>query len=116
MKRMVIIIAAFFAVIVPANAQAPGLKAALSACMMRAVVEPLPMVSMDDPAALMYACEGQPALALFTAMELVSNQTIENDLITRRAGAVVCSRHRTHQLMICTLTVQATAPFMEQAR
>ncbi len=110
------VVAAFFAAVVPAFAQDPRLRAALSACMTSAVANPLPMYAIDDPAALIYACEGRTALALFTAMEMASNQTIEGDLIARRAGDVVCSRHRTHRLMICTLTVKATAVFVEQVQ
>ena len=48
------------------------------------------MVDADDPALLIIGCEGQEAVALFAAMELVSNQSVEGDGITRRAGNVVC--------------------------
>jgi hypothetical protein len=85
--------------------------------MTQAVTHPLPqMLDVDNAEALVYACEGQPALALFTAMELVSNQTIEGDVIARRAGSIVCSSHKSHALNICTLTIEATAPFAKQAR
>ena len=103
--------------IAPASAQDSRLKAALTACMTQAVTHPLPqMLDVDNAAALVYACEGQPALALFTAMELVSNQTIEGDVIARRAGSIVCSSHRSHVPNICTMTIEATAPFAKQAR
>ena len=59
---------------------------------------------------------GEPALALFTAMEPVSDQTVEGDVVARRAGSIVCSRHGSAGLMICTLTIEATAPFAKQAR
>jgi hypothetical protein len=85
--------------------------------MTRAVTHPLPqMLDVDNAAAILYACEGQSALALFTAMELVSNQTIEGDVIARRAGSIVCSSHKSHGLNICTLTIEATAPFAKQVR
>jgi len=85
--------------------------------MTRAVTDPLrQMRDVGNDAALVYACEGQPALALFTAMELVSNQTIEGDVIARRAGSIVCITHRTRGRNICTLTIEATAPFAKQAR
>jgi hypothetical protein len=116
MKCMVIVAVAVFAVIVPADAQAPRLKAVLSACMAQAVLlDPLPTVA-NDSSVLIYGCEGKLALALFNAMELVSTQTTEGNVIARRAGNVVCSRHKTQDLMICTLTVQATAPFVQQVR
>ena len=103
--------------IAPASAQDSRLKAALTAFMAQAVTHPLPqMLDVDNAAALVYACEGQPALALFTAMELVSNQTIEGDVIARRAGSIVCSSHRSHGLNICTMTIEATAPFSKQVR
>ena len=103
--------------IAPASAQDSRLKAALTACMTQALTHPLPqMLDVDNAASLVYACEGQPALALFTAMELVSNQTIEGDVIARRAGSIVCSSHRSHGLNICTMTIDATAPFVKQAR
>jgi hypothetical protein len=103
--------------IAPATAQDSRLKGALTACMTQAVTHPLPqMLDVDNATALVYACEGQPALALFTAMEPVSNQIIEGDVIERRAGSIVCSSHRSHGLNICTLAIEATAPFAKQAR
>ena len=103
--------------IAPASAQDSALKAALTACMTRAVTHPLPqMLDVDNPEAVVYACEGQPALALFTAMELVSNQTIEGDAIARRAGSIVCSSHKPQGLNVCTMTIEATAPFAKQVR
>ena len=45
-------------------------------------------------AALVYACEGQPALALFTAMELVADQTVGGDVVARRAGSIICTVSR----------------------
>ena len=99
MRCIAIVAAGFVALIAPASAQDSRLKAALTACMTRAVTHPLPqMLDVDNAAAVVYACEGQPALALFTAMELVSNQTIEGDVIARRAGSIVCSSHRSHGL------------------
>ena len=81
------------------------------------VTQPLPqMLDVDNPEAVVYACEGQPALALFTAMELVSNQTIEGDVIARRAGSIVCSSHKPQGLNVCTMTIEATAPFAKQVR
>jgi hypothetical protein len=115
MKRRVIA-ASVLALIAPANAQAPRLTAELSACMTQAVLLGPLTTAANDPAALIYGCEGKPAFALFTAMEPVSNQTTEGNAIARRAGNVVCTRHRTHDLIICTLTVPATAPFVEQVR
>ena len=103
--------------IAPASAQDSRLKAALTACMTQALTHPLPqMLDVDNAASLVYACEGQPALALFTAMELVSNQSLEGDVIARRAGSIVCSSHRSHGLNICTMTIEATAPFAKQVR
>ena len=117
MKCIAAAVAGFIALIPPASAQDSTLKAALTACMTRAVTNPLPqMLDVDNAAALVYACEGQPALALFTAMELVSDQTVEGDVVARRAGSIVCSRHGSAGLMICTLTIEATAPFAKQAR
>jgi hypothetical protein len=76
---------------VPASAQDGRLKAALTACMTWAMTHPLPqMLDVDNAVALVYACEGQPALALLNAMELVSNQTIDGDVIARRSGGIVC--------------------------
>jgi hypothetical protein len=44
-----------------------------SACMTRAVTHPLPqMLDVDNAVTILYACEGQSALALLTAIELVS--------------------------------------------
>src|SRR4030095_4788081 len=104
MKCIAAAVAGFIALIAPTSAQDSRLKAALTACMTRAVTNPLPqMLGGDHAAALFYACAGHPALALFTAMELVSNQTIEGDVIARRAGSIVCSSHRSHGLMICML-------------
>ena len=101
----------------PASAQDARLKAALTACMTQAVTYPLPqMLDVDNAAAVVYACEGQPALVLFTAMELLSNQTMEGDVIARRAGSIVCSSHRSHVPNICTMTIEATTPFAKQAR
>ena len=103
--------------IAPASAQDSRLKAALTACMTQALTNPLPqMLDVDNAASLVYACEGQPALALFTAMEPVSNQSIEGDVIAQRAGSIVCSSHRSHGLNICTMTIEATAPFAKQVR
>ena len=117
MRCMAIVAAGFVALIVPASAQDSRLKAALAACMTQALTHPLPqMLDVDSAASLVYACEGQPALALFTAMELVSNQTIEGDVIARRAGSIVCSTHRSHVPNICTMTIEATAPFSKQVR
>jgi len=117
MRCMAIVAAGFVALIVPASAQDSRLKAALTACMTQALTHPLPqMLDVDSAASLVYACEGQPALALFTAMELVSNQTIEGDVIARRAGSIVCSTHRSHVPNICTMTIEATAPFSKQVR
>ena len=82
-----------------------------------AMTHPLPqMLDVDNAAAVVYACEGQPALALLNAMELVSNQTIDGDVVARRAGSIVCSSHRSHGLTICTITIEATAPFAKQVR
>ena len=112
-----LVAAVVLGMIAPASAQDSKLKAALTACMTQAVTHPLPqMLDVDSAAAVVYACEGQPALALFTAMELVSNQTIEGDVIARRAGSIVCSSHRSHVANICTLTIEATAPFAKQVR
>jgi hypothetical protein len=85
--------------------------------MARAATDPLPqMLDVENAAALVYACEGQHAIDLFAAMELVSNQTIEDDEIIRRAGNVVCSNYQSHRLVICTLTLETTLPFAKQAR
>jgi len=117
--RCIGIVAAGFVVAlsVPASAQDGRLKAALTTCMTWAMTHPLPqMLDVDNAAAIVYACEGQPALALLNAMELVSNQTIDGDVIARRAGSIVCSSHRSHGLTICTITIEATAPFAKQVR
>ena len=117
MRCIAAAIAGFIAMIAPASAQDSTLKAALTACMTRAVTQPLPqMLDVDNPEAVVYACEGQPALALFTAMELVSNQTVEGDVIARRAGSIVCSSHKPQGLNVCTMTIEATAPFAKQVR
>ena len=117
MRCIATVAVGFVALIAPASAQDSRLKAALTACMTQAVTHPLPqMLDVDNAAAVVYACEGQPALALFTAMELVSNQTIEGDVIARRAGSIVCSSHKSHGLMICTMSIETTAPFAKQAR
>jgi hypothetical protein len=109
--------AALLAVITPSSGQDSKLKAALTACMTRAVTHPLSqMLDVDNPAAVVYACEGQPALALFTAMEPVSSQTVEGDVIARRARSIVCSSHGSKRLTICTMTIEATAPFAKQVR
>jgi hypothetical protein len=87
---MVIVAVGFVALIVPASAQDSRLKAARTACMTQALTHPLPqMLDVYNAASVVYACEGQPSLALFTAMELVPNQTIEGDVITRRSGSIV---------------------------
>lgn len=113
---MAIVAAGFVALIAPASAQDSRLKAALTACMTRAGTHPLPqMLDVDNAAAIVYACEGQSALALFTAMELVSNQTIEGDVTARRAGSIVCSSHRSHGLNICTLTIEATVRLLSRS-
>jgi hypothetical protein len=115
MRCLAIVAAAFLAVVASASAQDSRLKAALTACMTQAVTNPLPqMLDVDNAAALVYACQGRPAFALFTAMELVSNQTIEGDVISRRAGSIVCSSHKSHGLIMCTMTIEATAPFVKQ--
>ena len=94
MRCIAAAVAGFIALIAPASAQDSRLKAALTACMTQAVTHPLPqMLDVDNAAAVVYACEGQPAFALFTAMEPVSDQTIEGDVIARRAGSIVCSSH-----------------------
>ena len=117
MRCKAIVAAGFVALIVPASAQDSRLKAALTACMTQALTHPLPqMLDVDNAASVVYACEGQPAFALFTAMELVSNQTIEGDVITWRSGSIVCSTHRSHVPKICTMTIEATAPFAKQVR
>ena len=114
MKCMAILAVSLVAVTVPASAQDSRLKAALTACMTQALTHPLPqMLDVDNAASIVYACEGQPALALFTAMELVSNQTIEGNVITRRSGAIV---PRSHVPNVCTMTIEATAPFAKQVR
>ena len=117
MRCMAIVAFGFVALIVPASAQESRLKAAVTACMTQALTHPLPqMLDVDSAASLVFACEGQPAFALFAAMELVSNQTIEGDVIARRAGGIVCSTHRSHVPNICTMTIEATAPFAKQVR
>jgi hypothetical protein len=114
---MAIVAAGLITLFAPVGAQDSRLKAALTDCMTRAVTHPLPqMLDVENAAAILYACEGQSALALFTAMELVSNQTIEGDVVARRAGSIVCSSHRSHGLNICTLTIEASAPFAKQVR
>jgi hypothetical protein len=93
------------------------LNLALHACVAKAGLQRLPpMVDPDDSAALILGCEGQEAVALFGAMELVSNQSVDGNAITRRAGNVVCSYNRAHNWMLCSLTVAATAPFLKQLR
>src|SRR5829696_3225492 len=117
MRCIGIVAVGFVALSVPASAQDGRLKAALTACMTWAMTHPLPqMLDVDNAAAVVYACEGQPALALLNAMELVSNQTIDGDAIARRAGSIVCSSHRSHGLNICTIAIEATAPFAKQVR
>ena len=50
LSLVVTVVAAFFAAVVPAFAQDPGLRAALSACMTSAVAETLPLMrDIDDP-------------------------------------------------------------------
>ena len=116
MRCLAIVAAGFVAMIAPASAQDSRLKAALTACMTRAMTDRSQMLDVDNAAALVYACEGQPALVLFTAMELVSNQTIEGDVIARRAGSIVCSSPKAPESSICTMTIVATVPFAKQAR
>ena len=117
MRCMTIVAALFVALFVPATAQDSRLKAALTACMTQAFTQPLPqMLDVDNAASLIYACEGQQALALFTAMELVSNQRIEGDVIARRAGGIRLQ----HPQVLCAeqlhVTIEATAPFAKQVR
>jgi hypothetical protein len=101
MRCLAIVAATFFALIASATAQDSRLKSALTACMTHALTHPLPqMLDVENAAAVVYAFEGQPAIALFTAMELASNQTIEDDVIARRAGSIVCSSHKSHALNI----------------
>jgi len=117
MKGIALAVVGVIALIPPATAQDSKLKTALAACMTWALTHPLPqMLDVDNPAAVVYACQGQPAQALFDAMEPVSDQTVEGDVVARRAGSIVCTRHGSAGLMICTLTIEATAPFAKQAR
>ena len=117
MRLLTIFAAISILVLAPASAQDSMLKTALTACMTRAVTHPLPqMLDVDNAAAVVYACEGQPALALFTAMEPVSNQTTKGDEIARRAGDIVCISHRPHGQVICTMKIDTTAPFAKQVR
>ena len=117
MKGIAVAVAAIIALIAPAAAQDGRLKASLTACMTWALTHPRPqMLDVDNPAAVVYACQGQPAQALFDTMEPVSDQTVEGDVVARRAGDIVCSRHGSAGLMICTLAIEATAPFAKQAR
>ena len=117
MKCMAIVAIGFVALIVPASAQDSRLKTALTACMTQALTHPLPqMLDVDNAASVVYACEGQPALALFNAMESVSNQTIKGDEIARRAGEIVCITHKPHGKTICTMKIDTTPPFAKRAR
>jgi hypothetical protein len=78
MKGIAVAVAGFIALIPPVAAQDSKLKTALATCMTWALTHPLPqMLDVDNPAAVVYACQGQPAQALFDAMEPVSDQTIE---------------------------------------
>jgi hypothetical protein len=62
MRCIAIVAAGFVALIVPASAQDSRLKVALTACMTRAMTHPLPqMLDVENTAALVYACERQPA-------------------------------------------------------
>jgi hypothetical protein len=111
MRCIATVAVGFVALTAPASAQDGSLKAALTACMTQAATHPLPqMLDVDNAAAVVYACEGQPALELFTVMEPVSNQTIEGDVIARRAGSIVCSSHKSHGLMICTVSIKQPGP------
>ena len=119
MRRLAFCAAAvvgLFGIADAAVGQDNSLKAALTACMKQAVDSPALVVEVDDPTALNYACQGAAAVALFRAMEMVSGQTIDGDLTVRRAGRVVCNHLRTHQLDICMLSIEATAPFVKQAQ
>jgi hypothetical protein len=87
MKCIAAAVAGFITLIPPASAQDSRLKAALTACMTRAATNPLPQM-LD----------------------------VEGDVVARRAGNIACSSHRSHGLNICTMTIEATAPFAKQAR
>ena len=108
MRCMAIAAAAFLAVIAPAGAQDSKLKAALTACMTRADR----LMAFD--AAIFYACEGQSAADLFAAMEMVSDQTMEGDAVTRQAGSIICGRNPTKETSICSIAVVTTVPFAKQ--
>jgi hypothetical protein len=78
-----------------ASAQDGRLKPALTSCMTQAVTHPLPqMLDVDNAAAVVYACEGQPALALFTAMEPVSNDN------RARCDCATSGQHRLHHSLV----------------
>ena len=87
MKCIAAAVAGFITLIPPASAQDSRLKTALTACMTRAATNPLPQM-LD----------------------------VEGDVVARRAGNIACSSHRSHGLNICTMTIEATAPFAKQAR
>ena len=87
MKCTAAAVVGIIALIPPATAQDSKLKTALATCMTWALTHPLPqMLDVDNPAAVVYACQGQPALALFTEMELVSDQTVEGGCCRASSG------------------------------
>jgi hypothetical protein len=117
MKGAAVAVAGFVALIPPASAQDGNLKGALTTCMTWALTHPLPqMPDVDNPAAVVYACQGQPALALFTAMEPVSDQTVEGG-----CGRAASGQHRLHAPRLgwtddLHADHRGNAPFAKQAR
>ena len=80
MKCIAAAVVGFIALVPLASAQDSKLNVALHACVAKAGLQRLPpMVDQDDPAALILGCEGEEAVALFGAMELVSNQSVEGE-------------------------------------
>jgi hypothetical protein len=64
--------------------------------------------------AILYACEGQSAADLFAAMEMVSSQAIEGDVVTRQAGSIICARNASKETSVCSIAVLTTVPFAKQ--
>lgn len=128
--RAFAIVAAIVVSFASAGTAAPQrsqLKVALTQCLSEAIALDA-FVELDlppnapKPSEVMLSCSGTTAAALFTALELVSEQALKSnsppfaDSVSRKAGNISCIMLLESRSTFCSINIVANPAFVDQMR
>jgi hypothetical protein len=121
MKQLALVLIGL-ATVAPTAARSADIQKAFIACVAAGAREGSLEMEMPngkpafDPTTIGLNCEGDVAAALFGALELVSSQHAQAEIVSRSSGGVLCSRWTNDGSHHCTVEVSVSGPFADAIR